>query len=141
MTRVLVVALGPPSAQLETACRPGGQFAGRATIDFRAIALDVAAVQVAPIPPAFALAWIFVDRSMLDDPALRACQQRLSLLAPVTIAVYLPADDSAWVPGVSRFAGSVFVQPYSDVTFAMVVSMISGFAAKERDGPSLLSDL
>ncbi len=88
----------------------------------------------APITSAFALAWIFVDRSVLDDPVVRACQQRLSLLAPVTIAVHLPKDDPAWVPGVLQFEGGAILQPYSDTSFELVASLIKSFAAKESGG-------
>lgn len=88
----------------------------------------------APIPSAFALAWIFVDRSVLDDPAVHAFQQRLSPLAPVTIAVHLPKDDLAWLPGVVQFEGGVVLQPHSDTSFELVASLIQGFAAKESPG-------
>lgn len=134
MKRVFVVALGPPSVPLGAAIRAGGPLANQATIAFHEIPLDVAAVLEAPIPSAFALAWIFVDRSVLDDPAVRACQQRLSPLAPVTIAVHLPKDDPAWVPGVLQFEGGVILQPYSDTSFELVASLIEGFAAKESPG-------
>ena len=134
MKRVFVVALGPPSAPLGAAFRAGGPLADQVTIAFHEIPLDVAAVLDAPIPSAFALAWIFVDRSVLDDPAVRACQQRLSPLAPVTIAVHLPKDDPAWVPGVLQFEGGVILQPYSDTSFELVTSLIKGFAEKESPG-------
>lgn len=130
MKRVFVVALGPSSAPLAGAFRAGGRLAEQATLEFREIALDVAAVLEAPIPSAFALAWIFVDRSVLDDPAVHACQQRLSHLAPVTIAVHLPKDDPAWVPGILQFKGGVILQPYSDTSFDLVASLIKDFAAK-----------
>lgn len=131
MKRVFVVALGPPSVPLVAAFRAGGALADQVTIAFHEIPLDVTAVLDAPIPSAFALAWIFVDRSVLDDPAVRACQQRLSPLAPVTIAVHLPKDDPAWVPGVLQFEGGAILQPYSDTSFELVASLIKGFVAKE----------
>jgi hypothetical protein len=134
LKRVFVVALGPPSVPLGAAFRTGGPLADQMTIAFHKIPLDVAAVLEAPIPSAFALAWIFVDRSVLDDPAVRVCQQRLSPLAPVTIAVHLPKDDPAWVPGVLQFEGGVILQPYSDTSFELVASLIKGFVAKERPG-------
>lgn len=130
MKRVLVVALGPQSAPLSEAFRTSGQFAERATLGFLEITLDVAAALETPIPPVFALAWIFVDRSVIDHPSVHALQQRLSPLAPVTIAVHLPADDLTWVPSVLRFEGGVILQTYSDTSFELVAKLIKGFAAQ-----------
>lgn len=134
MKRVFVVALGPMSGPLGEAFRSGGTLADQVAIAFNEIPLDLAVVLDAPIPSAFALAWIFVDRSVLDDPAVRACQQRLSRLAPVTIAVHLPKDDPAWAPSVLQFEGGCILQPYSDTSFELVASLIKGFAAKESAG-------
>lgn len=130
MKRVFVVALGPQSAPVSEAFQASGQFAEQTTLGFIEITLDVTAVLEAPIPPVFALAWIFVDRSVLDNPSVHALQRRLSPLAPVTIAVHLPADDLALVPSVLQFEGSVILQPYSDTSFELVVSLIKGFAEK-----------
>ena len=137
--RVLVVALGSPAAPLGAAFRARGRLAEHATLAFLEVPLDLAAVVDAPIPPALALAWIFVDESVLDSPAVHALQQRLSPLVPVTIAVHLPADDPAWDPGALQFEGGVILQPYSDTSFALVASLIKGFLAKENPGAASAS--
>lgn len=134
MRRVLVVALGPSSVPLSEAFELSSQFSEQAALGFLEITLDVAAVLEAPIPSMFALAWIFVDRSVLNNPAVHALQQRLSPLAPVTIAVHLPADDLAWVPGALQFEGGVILQPYSDTSFELVASLIKGFATRVSPG-------
>lgn len=130
MKRVLVVALGPQSEPLSEAFRDGGRLAAQEMVTFLEIALNVAAVEKALIPPAFALVWIFVDRSMLDSPAVHACQQRLSPLGPVMIAVHLPQDDPAWYQDAPQFKGGVILQSYSDNSFSLVATLIEGFAAK-----------
>jgi hypothetical protein len=114
---------------LLAACQVAGKLADRSMIAFHEIALDTAAALDAPIPPSFALSWIFVERSALDDPALHACQQRLSRFAPVTIAVHVSENEPAPVPDLP-FKGGAILQPYSDTTFPLVASLIRGFAAK-----------
>lgn len=86
--------------------------------------------------PAFRLAWIFIDELALGSPVLRACQQRLCLVAPITIAVYHAQDNLEQEAPCPGFPGGVILQPYTDATFPLVQTLITGFIAKNTANAS-----
>jgi hypothetical protein len=115
---------------LHEATRSSAPLSACAALALRQVPHDVQAVSDMAVPPAFRLAWIFVDESALDSHALHACQQRLSRVAPVTIAIYYAHGIPAQPPAGLHFLGGAIFQPYTDATFPLVLTLITDFAAK-----------
>jgi hypothetical protein len=130
LTRAFVVVLGEPCTGLHEATRPGRPLANGAALALRQVPLDVQAVSEMAIPPTFLLAWIFVEASALASDALRSCQRRLGAIAPVSLGIHYAQGIPTQPPADLHFPGGVILQPYTDDTFPLVLTLITDFVAK-----------
>lgn len=136
MTQVLVVVLGQPCAVLHEATRPNRPLANSSALTLLHVPYEIHAVSDMAELPAFRLAWIFVDELALESHILRACHERLCLVAPVTIAVYHAQDKFQQKNPCPSFPGGVILQPYTEATFPLVHTLITGFIAKNTANAS-----
>jgi len=136
LTQVLVVVLGQPCAVLYEATRPNAPLANSPALTLLHVPYEVHAVSDMAGLPAFRLAWIFVDELALESHILRACHERLCLAAPVTIAIYHARDKLEQQTPCPSFPGGVILQPYTEATFPLVQTLITGFIAKNTANAS-----